>query len=157
MRPPVTTRENEWGQLTVPGELWFIDTKRGVARVEAMRDARKRQPNLSDEAWWAYIDEVTPRLSEAEREDPEAILAAVRERIDVAIEILQLVPRPAEPVKHGLTERMIREAVAQERIGTDETPHQIGVAGRLNTSRSNLQRALKELGMEPWPPVPPRD
>jgi hypothetical protein len=155
--PDVSPRENEWAQLMLPGETSFTNTRRGVARVRAVRGARRREPNLSDEAWWAYIDEVTPRLSEAEREDEETILAAVRRRIDVAVEILNRAPRPPEPVSHGLTEREIRRATAQERIACEGLPRQPEVATRLNTSRSTLQRAMKDLKIGPWPPGPPED
>jgi hypothetical protein len=158
--PDVTPRENEWAQLVLPGETWYTDTMRGVARVRAMREARRREPNLSEEAWWEYVDEVTPRLSEAEREDPDAILAAVRQRINVAIEILQRAPRKAERVEHGLTARQIHEARAQERRATLQPPTQPGVALRLRVSRSTLQRALKDLEMGRWsqlPPTAPKD
>lgn len=156
--PDATPREFEWAVAMMPGEPWFTDTRRGVRRVRALRDARRREPTLSDDAWWAYIDEVTPRLSEAEREDTSAILAAVRRRIDIEIEVHRRARRADEPEWHGLTERMIRETAAEVRRGTsDGPPRQSEVARRLYVSVSKLQRAMKHFEIGHWPPAPPRD
>jgi len=152
--PDLDPREWEWA-IAPLFEGWLPHSGVPEARVRAMRAARLREPNLSDDAWWAYIDESTGRLSEADRQDPEKIVAAVRARIDVEMEILRRAQRAAEPERHGFTEREIRQAVAEERRVCFGPPREPAVAHRLHTSVRTLQSAMKALGMGRWPPANP--
>jgi hypothetical protein len=152
-----TPREFDWATAPLPGEAGFADTKRGVRRVRALRDARRMEPNLSDDAWWTYIDAVAPRLSEAERQNTSKILAAVRRRIETEIEVLRRARRADEPEWRGVTERMIREAAALEGRGRWAGPPQPKVAKRLGISVSKMRRAMDYFEMGHWPPGPPRD
>lgn len=156
--PDATPREVEWALAMAPGETWFSDAKRGVKRLGALRDARRREPNLSDDAWWAYIGDATPRLSELERQTASKILAAVRRKMDIDVEVLKRARHADEPEWHGLTERAIREAAQVERRGAwAGPPEQPRVAERLGVSVSKLRRAMDHFDMGHWPPGPPRD
>lgn len=61
------------------------------------------------------------------------------------------------PVRRGLTVAAIRRAAADVRARRDGTPTRDDVAEVLGTSVPTLARAMKELGMEGWPPAPPED
>ncbi|MGD0408862.1 MAG: hypothetical protein ABSB34_07725 [Candidatus Limnocylindrales bacterium] len=145
--PDADERDYEWGMAWRSGETWSPPAQVAVARVRALRKARLEAANLSVDAWRVYLDEVTPRLSEDDKVDAEAIVGAVRQRIEVAIEVRRLGPQATERWEHGLTVRMIREAMAQERPWGCR---QAQVAGRLRVSVSTLQRAVKDLDMGPW-------
>ena len=63
---------------------------------------------------------------------------------------------PPVPASRGLSEEQIRRVVATMRGRLDRAPNQEEVAAELHTSESTLRRAMKDLGMEAWPP-PPED
>jgi hypothetical protein len=153
--PDATELEYGWGMAPLVAPGWFADPADAVARVWAMGQARREEPTLSDEAWWHFIDEVESRLFEMDRQDPDVILAAVRQKIAIDLEILTRAPRPPDPESHGFTERAIRESVADERRVCFGPPRQPQVAARLHTSVRTLQHAMKALGMGNWPPANP--
>jgi hypothetical protein len=62
---------------------------------------------------------------------------------------------PPPLTSRGFTERQIRDAVAAVWHKSGFTPRRADVRARLNTSESTLKRAMKDLGMGPWPPAPP--
>ena len=63
---------------------------------------------------------------------------------------------PPVPASRGLSEEQIRRMVARMRGRLDRAPNQEEVAAELHTSESTLRRAMRDLGMEGWPP-PPED
>lgn len=114
---------------------------------------------LGEEGW------TVPEIVDAvcEREDARRLAlfgrrarpVILRERHQLESAVAQLVGQPAEipETARGLTEPAIRRAAAAERRAVDGHPTRTGVAARLNTSESTLKRAMRDLGMGPWPPA----
>lgn len=158
-----TPFERDWAMTRAPGVDWPPQPSDAVARVRALREARRQRPDWSDATWQEVLGVVAPNLSEGGRQDPGAILAAVQRRIDATIELFEPALEadrrahtpPAE--SHGLTGRMIRQAAAAIRRERDGQPTQNEVAERLHTSPATLKRAMVGLKMARWPPAPPED
>jgi hypothetical protein len=129
-----------------PGLHPFPRPHEGVARVTALREARMRHPEFSGRRWERAVAHVWPDLNEAQRQNADEIVAAIED----------LFPNePGSPVvvsAHGFTSSQIRKAVHAVRKRTDRAPTITLVAEQLRTSESTLKRAVKKLGLGPWPP-----
>ncbi len=73
--------------------------------------------------------------------------------LDLAEELEAVVSGQREA--RGLSERQIRTAVQELRDRLDRAPTRELVAGHLRTSEATLKRAMRDLGLGPWPPGPP--
>jgi hypothetical protein len=80
-----------------------------------------------------------------------------RDSLDYAEEIETVLSAKDRGEARGFTERQIRTTVQTLRQRLDKLPTRVLVATELNTSEATLKRALKDLGMGPWPPAPPED
>lgn len=85
--PDATTFEQGWAAARAPGHDWVPSPRDAVARIAALREARRQRPDLSDDTWQELVADIVPKLSEGGRQDPEAILVAVQRKIHATIEV----------------------------------------------------------------------
>lgn len=133
-----------------------------------------------DPSWVQAISRVIERMVEAGKSDQEIWAALSVESLALSPAMLALgdnyikayvkcvrwggadeTPRESAPgarmEARGLTERQIRETVKVLRDVLDRTPTRAEVAAKLHHSEPTLKRAMRDLGMGPWPPAPPED
>lgn len=78
-----------------------------------------------------------------------------RDSLDMNDEMLAEIEGKASA--RGFTAKQIRTKVQELRERFDKAPSRFDVAAALHTSEATLKRAVKELGIGPWPPAPPED
>lgn len=85
----VTPWEHGLAEARAPGQDWLPVPRDAVARVRALREARRQRPDLSDDTWQRLVHQVWAGLTEPQRSDPRAILAQLN--------AIRPTPRPRPP------------------------------------------------------------
>lgn len=151
--PDASRFEHTLAAAPTTGDDWPPRPAEAVARVIALREARRQalvvRPDLSEDHWQRIVGQVWLQLTVVQRSNPREILAT--------LEALGMTTRTASVEARGLTERQIRQVAHAVRRSTDRAPSRVAVAGVLGTSEATLKRAMKDLGMNGWPPAPPEE
>jgi len=115
--------------MASPPNLGWIHASDAVTRVRALREARAQRPDLSDNTWQELVDDKTPSLSERQRKDPEAILAAVQRRIDATAEVSGPTLGRGRLADKSRRRLKLEAALDQCRDGRRPAPTQAEIAG----------------------------
>lgn len=111
-----------------PGQDWLPEPSDAVARVRALREARRQWPDLSGDTWQQLVEDVAPRLSERQRQDPGAIIAAVQKKIDATIEVFGPVPEAGRRADKSRRRLRLEAALERCHAGGQRAPTQAEIA-----------------------------
>jgi hypothetical protein len=127
-----------------------------VKRRQAIADMRtevERLPAIPD---WSMVRNLYAAAA-LFADGLRAVVAIARDSLDMNDEMLAELSSGGMIVARGFSERQIRAKVQELRERLDQAPTRALVASELHTSEATLKRALKDLGLGPWPPAPPED
>jgi AraC-like DNA-binding protein len=140
------------GELFVPES----DAPENVRRRQAFADNRTEVERLLAIPDWSMVRNLY-RAAAMFADGFLAVGAIARDSLAMNDEMLAELSSRGTPAARGFSERQIRAKVQELRKRLDQAPTRALVASELHTSEATLKRALKDLGLGPWPPAPPED
>ncbi len=130
-----------------PPDMGWLRPGEAVARVNALREARRERSDLTEDRWQRLVHREWPHLTESQRQDAHEILAELELGAPAAFEA-----RGRDPSRGGIDRQQVVAAVVEHAVPTSagswDLPTQAAAAEALDLADARRIRQVQ--GSRGW-------